>query len=506
MACLLVAVMNFGERAAMKQSRLRLTGCFATLLGAFTSLCSVFFATEICAQTIPPEVLIMLDMSGSISDSDLAKEKAAVKGFLDFFVNQPSRPAVGIGSFNLPDGQSSIQASRILEGLTTEYGSSSTPSGLYAVLDGISPSSLGGWTDISSALDSAKNSLLANGKPSAKKFIVLVSDGIPNRPGTDYEACKVCGCDNAYRAAEVLAQDLRSQNINLITIHYQGNGSEVLCPDEPAQGSSFMSRELAFIPHSAYQGDTELTKLFERVACNIKCDDGDPCTLDSCDSLSGQCIATPDLSDLDSDGKRDCQDQCFGDESLIGNSCSQDFAGCQISGTFDCQNSRSLRCNMSSSDIVACLTCSVIDFSSAAKDLVVIEKDLSGITNKLVKVLRRKANRQHNSGKSSLIRRAKRLVRQTERLSTTTITALSSQDTSVLSCGSNPLCTTSPAQITQDVAVFTLKDIVKESRRAHRPIKTSKVGRRIRQDLKVITERIQSAGDLLPEFESICSQ
>lgn len=310
------------------------------------------------------DVVIMIDLSGSISEdlenpariNDLENEVNSVKAFLDFFKARPNRPRVAIGSFNGRDGEDPTTSARIIPGaeLTNKYGSRELSTNLYGVLDSVSKT--GGWTDISAAASVGIKHVL-DPFSNAKKFVVIITDGIPNRPGLkDYADCKVCGCDNSYLAAESVIEQARRDGVEVITVHYDGNGSQTKCKGEPEGGIEFLRDEVAYLPDHFYQGSLNLAGSFERVQCQIACDDGNACTWDSCDDISGQCKHEPILDDKDQDGIPDCSDKCFGDDALIGTQCSKTLGTCSAIGVYSCGETGSIECS-APVELVQCASC-----------------------------------------------------------------------------------------------------------------------------------------------------
>ena len=53
-----------------------------------------------CGNSAEANIVVMLDLTGSIERADLEKEKAAAKELLDYFQSANPRPRVAIGTFN----------------------------------------------------------------------------------------------------------------------------------------------------------------------------------------------------------------------------------------------------------------------------------------------------------------------------------------------------------------------------------------------------------------------
>ena len=55
-----------------------------------------------CGQTPEADIVMMIDLTGSISNGALTLEKNGVKTLLDFFAGADPKPRVAIGTFNGP--------------------------------------------------------------------------------------------------------------------------------------------------------------------------------------------------------------------------------------------------------------------------------------------------------------------------------------------------------------------------------------------------------------------
>jgi hypothetical protein len=354
------------------------------------------------AEGNPVDVVIMIDQSGSISDSadehpsrvnDLELQKNAAKTFLDSFVNASPKPRVGIGTFNQVDKFNPAGAARILPGgeLTKDYAA------LKSLIDGITKSE--GYTDVAAALEVGVAQLLGDTTPlvNERKFLVVISDGIPNRPGMGaYENCKLCGCDNAYEAAEVVVEQARKKGVEVITVQYDGHGSELKCADEPSKGMNFLMNDIAYLPGHFYAGSNQLPEAFERVQCQISCDDNNPCTVDSCSDVPGKCTHTPINIDRDTDGINDCQDTCFGNNALIGTACTQTIGTCSEQGSYVCNDAGAVDCSVENSMLpVNSLECVGCESSVAINSSVRTGADY---TAELLDVIRRASRKIARSG------------------------------------------------------------------------------------------------------------
>lgn len=310
-----------------------------------------------------PNVVIMLDLTGSTSLSDLEAAKEATRDLLNTFDKLSPRPQVAIGTFNNQVGVDPTKSARILPGasLTDAYG---TPaSGLYQTLDSL-PNPVG-YTDIAVALRVAQTELELNAS-SDSRYIVLVTDGTANRPGTNsYGGCGACGCENANAVAKTASTEIRNKGTRILAIHYAGTSNIVECEGEPQKGLDFLKFELLSNQSDVFESSQVLTPIFGKIACTVGCSDGDPCTVDSCDEVSGACRFGPDTNDTDQDGILDCSDSCIGDNALLGTSCSEPQGSCSISGTYECGATGEVICATNGTIASGCCAVSQVDVSSS---------------------------------------------------------------------------------------------------------------------------------------------
>jgi len=241
-------------------------------------------AQELCGQTTDADIVIMIDLTGSISNSALGLERNAAKILLDVFAPANPRPRVAIGTFNGPCDQPSqgdcaslIDNARLLSDLTDDYGAPG--SGLFATIDGISRGPNSGQTDLSAAIDVAQGVL--DGASGQGRHIILISDGTPTIPNpdpgcelvqgsgpNDFHVCECTAADNAALAAKDNAEAAGTQ---IFAIHFD-DGSGFTCPGEPVGGTSFM-RELATTASTFFEGTDDLSGVFDLIAADIICDD-----------------------------------------------------------------------------------------------------------------------------------------------------------------------------------------------------------------------------------------
>ena len=310
------------------------------------------------AELNSANVVIMVDLTGSTSDQDLERERAAARNLLQTFQQLSAPPRVAIGSFNVPDPTAvgPTNSARIVDGgaLTSSYGDLATATGLYGVINRLPAPD--GFTDISAAITAAQLHLESQGGTGAR-FILLISDGTSNRPGSDvYSSCEPCGCPNAQAAFEKAAEDAKAKGTTIFAVHFEGSRVNIVCPNEPAAGLAIMKDKIASSTATFFQGTQDLSGVFSQVSCSVKCDDSDPCTVDSCNATSGACEHAPATSDRDSDGILDCRDSCRGNDALLGTACTP-TGGCSTVGQYVCGGDGAVTCVDRSANTAACYNC-----------------------------------------------------------------------------------------------------------------------------------------------------
>ena len=347
-------------------------------------LVSLLFALlSAAAQSPVAKIVIMMDLTGSTSPSDLEIEKNAARSLLNTFSSAPesSRPYVAIGSFRVTD----FGPAMIIPGaeLTNAYGSPTPASGLYQVIDSIVE--IGGYTDLAAAINVAQGHLNASSVV-GPSYIVFISDGTPNRPGApEYTNCDECGCQVAYAATNAAATAAEQLGTKIFGIHYAGNGVAICngpgLEREPLKGMAFMREEIATNPAYYYQGNGDLSGVFSQVSCAISCDDNNPCTRDSCNETTGACEYSELLGDIDGDNVVDCQDRCIGNDALLGTACSltnHPNPSCHRLGSYACSSQGSVACIGSgvvpSLECFGCATSSVLSVHTEIRTLVTAQE------------------------------------------------------------------------------------------------------------------------------------
>ncbi len=293
-----------------------------------------------CGQTTEADIVMMIDLTGSISNEALTLEKNGVKTLLDFFAGADPKPRVAIGTFNGPCDRpnqngcpSEDDRARILSDLTNDYGIDGGPgSNLFATINGIAKGPNSGQTDLSAAIATAQSALAAGA--AASSYIILISDGTPTRPNPE-EACprlrgpndfQVCDCPAADAAAIDAKLVAEAAGTHIFAIHFD-DGSGFSCPGEPIGGTVFML-QLATTPAMFFEGTDDLSGIIVQIAADIACDDdvefcngAEACIEDACQSSGDPCAPLGRVCDevgasclCDDDG--DCND---------GNNCTTDL-------------------------------------------------------------------------------------------------------------------------------------------------------------------------------------
>jgi hypothetical protein len=248
-------------------------------------------------------VVIMLDLTGSILTPALVAEVAGAKALLEVFSNGDPRPLVAIGTFNGPcaagNGQGCaeiVDGARIKAGLTDSYANLNLALDQILIDEQLGNRPANGLTNLKAAIDVAQSILPVPETANSPNYIVVVSDGIPNRPRcTDppngppccpQDQNQYCICSVSDNAAANAADSAEAAGTDIFAIHYEGDHS---CSGEPAAGIQFMRDSIATSSAFFIDGDTadiagdyDLICAFHGVVQSISCDDGDPASRDCC--------------------------------------------------------------------------------------------------------------------------------------------------------------------------------------------------------------------------------
>lgn len=115
------------------------------------------------------DIVIMIDITGSMAASEYEKEKEAVRDFLHRFAYSAVRPRVAIGHFGNENG-----AVGLAEGLTLDYDL------LNQAIDGLLTPQ--GATNVAEAIRVAQQEIMTHGQCDTPNYIILITDGKTNKP------------------------------------------------------------------------------------------------------------------------------------------------------------------------------------------------------------------------------------------------------------------------------------------------------------------------------------
>jgi len=457
------------------------------------------------AQTPVAKIVIMMDLTGSTSATDLEIEKNAARSLLTTFSSAPaeSRPYVAIGSFRVTD----FGPAMIIPGaeLTNTYGSPSPASGLYQVIDSIVE--IGGYTDLAAAINVAQGHL--NGSSVVgPSYIVFISDGTPNRPGApEYTNCDECGCEVAYAATNAAATAAEQLGTKIFGIHYAGNGVAICQATEPARGMAFMRQDIATNPAYYYQGNGDLSQVFSQVSCAISCDDSNPCTRDTCNEATGACEYSELLGDIDGDSVVDCQDRCVGNDALLGTSCSltnHPNPTCHRLGSYVCSSQGSVACVGSgvipSLECFGCATSSVLPVHAEIRAFVTTQE---AAVQKLARALKR-----HPKAKKAVKKSAKQSGLDVVTLRNGSIAALEGLPQSVSICTDTVACPIVNDALQADILTRNSDTTTRIGLRLYTQLRRtkslSKALKKIGRSLSTTDAALDASIKKLPSFHNSC--
>jgi hypothetical protein len=273
----------------------------------------------------PADIVVMLDASYSTDQwTDFPRSKQAVRTMLENFeaTRAVDLPRVAVGRFNGTTAQINIA-------LTNDYGT------IRDQLDGVPYG--GSNTPLAAAIQVARGHLEdpSHADPSARRYIVLVTDGWTNRPDDQNECwgsglprplCNtdmdpppcddfpnppeegfpcLCRCRPAREAAASQAATAKSpeHGIQIYVVHYVGQ-AENTCTinqgyDHPhiQDAICWLRYNIAshpdfyFFENTGPSGADPIDCQFAAIVHLINCDDGVPCTRDYCEE--GLCRHDP---------------------------------------------------------------------------------------------------------------------------------------------------------------------------------------------------------------------
>ncbi|HEY5911965.1 MAG TPA: lamin tail domain-containing protein [Verrucomicrobiae bacterium] len=125
-------------------------------------------------------VVLVLDASGSMSSESPSRMERLQVAASDFAALAPDTMELGIVSFSTDAEAASGHANVAIDALDAAHRADCA-----AAITGLTP---GGWTAIGLGLQKARDMIIAAGGVTASTYIVLMTDGLNNRPLPDYEA------------------------------------------------------------------------------------------------------------------------------------------------------------------------------------------------------------------------------------------------------------------------------------------------------------------------------
>lgn len=311
------------------------------LMGFFVLVCSLpanGFVRSLQAQAPTcgqeaADIFIMLDRTGSVSASERTLEAQAANSLINLLGTLNNGQRVAIGRFS---GTNSTNA-ELVTPLTTV-----TPANIATLQGNVSTAlnSQGGNTNIASAINVAQTELAANAVTS-NKVIILISDGQANRPAGTAVADAVSAANTA-----------KTAGTRIITVAFDASGSS-----DAAVGGRGLLAQLASQPsdddttgsvsdaeRNAENGDGDdffiaptseaINAVFSQISNTITCNDGDPCTADTCSEgntcnyqrVEG-CVAC--RADVNCDDDNPCTTDTCGNDSTCQNTVVDNGVSCE---------------------------------------------------------------------------------------------------------------------------------------------------------------------------------
>lgn len=266
-------------------------------IGTITGPKCIRESSQQCGLTAPADVVIMIDKTGSISNTELTAQKNAAKLMLSQFATATEKPRVAIGTFNCTTFSCSTVSARIVADgeLTSNFGSDGSPgTRLYKAINNISSPS--GNTNLGDGFDVSQAELTSGrGDPQTDNFIIILSDGIPNRPTSfnGNNCSSVCNCSAAKEYADSRRDIAAAAGTKIFAIHY---GDDVgSCSGANVQaGADFMRDRLSSGPGFFFTGNSgNLDQIFTTIVKDISCNDAgynDGIIYCGANCTSGQCV------------------------------------------------------------------------------------------------------------------------------------------------------------------------------------------------------------------------
>ncbi|MCP4249137.1 MAG: VWA domain-containing protein, partial [bacterium] len=268
----------------------------------------------LCGEAVEADIYVMLDRTGSTTSSSRGDEAAAAKTLLGFFAGVQFPPPIAVGAFGcngfgFPGGQACTLISLSNNGAAGPYGDDdgATDGDHYHQIDRAMGSTSSVGTHFVAALNAA-GAELATGAETGR-VLIFVSDG---------------GNTDSAQSTEAAADALKASGVEIFTILFSTGQ-----PGEVANMQAIASDPVEVHFYNA-PDSTDLAGILQRIAEEIGCDDGDPCTRDECVGSCCAFTAIPGCADCNTNG---IPDEC---DLSCDNMCGDLYPGqCGLSS--DCQ-------------------------------------------------------------------------------------------------------------------------------------------------------------------------
>lgn len=276
----------------------------------------------------PVDVAIVLDRTGSVSNSNRALEANAAKQLLALLANIDAGHHASIIRFAAKDCNDGVDPNGSSEVITPLSGiNPGTLAAFENDVDSAMSSSSCSGTNLKDAVDKAHAVL--NGGVYDQKYIILISDGEPNKP------------QNPVSSASAAATSAKEDGIKIFTIAFDAGASgdasdrallaSMATQDSDDDSVGSVSEQEKEFENS--DGDyffiapdgNDLASIFNKISEVLLCDDGVACTMDDCNEESGMCEHTPDDSSCD-DHNPCTNDYCDVEQGCV----HEPILGCQV--------------------------------------------------------------------------------------------------------------------------------------------------------------------------------
>jgi hypothetical protein len=308
-----------------------LISSFVLILALLTQGLPNARAQESCPLSPLADIMFLIDTTASINGASLTKEKNAVKAVADALIALPGPVNARVAAIRFgcdeSKGYCSVKDEANLVSLLG-YNAAYLKTNVDAIQD---PK---GTTNLKKAILAGRNHLLQYAGNPTKRFIILISDGHPNMPGSGQ------GVNGEATSEAIAARNAAIESgITILTAHF---GAQFHNKDAGGQndGIAFLKNKIASSPDLAVESGADLVAALLGLLDKIICDDQDLCTIDTCDMNTQSCLHLPVTTvDTDGDTVDDCHDLCVGDDTLIGTACTKPFGqnpACIGTGVYSC--------------------------------------------------------------------------------------------------------------------------------------------------------------------------